>query len=747
MSTQNSKSILARALAQENITVEHRPNATTAMFDVANRVLVLPVWINMSDELHDMFVGHEVGHALFTPYRRKDQDSRGPWYKDAEEIGGTMNAPYVQALLNVVEDSRIERMMKEKFPGLRRDFVAGYKELNEKDFFGINGKNLATLDFGDRLNLHTKLGVSANVPFSDSERELVDLVERIDSFDDVIDATRKIYEFINGQYEDMPDEPSSGVGENQNNSDGNGEGMSNPSPSNEQNQNNDPADSMTSSNTNDIRSETQQSSSNPARNKMQMVTQENFDKSTNDLVDTSCRNVQYYTLPDPNLDRIILPYKKFLAEMNEHENACTRNGKRHEHFNVFERSYSEILQKTKPLVSTLVKQFEMRKAADVSKRTSVSRSGKINLDNLHKYKVTDDIFLRCANIAEGKNHGLVMFVDWSASMSIITEDVVCQIIMLTNFCRRVGIPFDVYFFTSHTNILNKHLGISPEYATYEDFKQWTGGKLIQNSVDRYDNNAHDRTENSMHPASFALVNVLSSSMSSREFASAQKHFYNLSRLLQSAPYAPRHYDQGNTPLDETILAAMKIVPQFREKHKVQIVNTVFLTDGDSSGHLFSAGYRSKSYVTTPWSKKVYDTTSYQSHLSPTDAMLDIFKDITGTNAIGFFITCRPTRYFYNDADRKKFKEDGFFDVPVNQDVTDYDYMQGKRVSRKAKTHGYSRLFVIQSRNDIVDIDNDLDRIANGASFARIRNTFIKSVNKHNASRAFLNRFADVIAVA
>jgi len=268
MSTQNSKSILARALAQENITVEHRPNATTAMFDVANRVLVLPVWINMSDELHDMFVGHEVGHALFTPYRRKDQDSRGPWYKDAEEIGGTMNAPYVQALLNVVEDSRIERMMKEKFPGLRRDFVAGYKELNEKDFFGINGKNLATLDFGDRLNLHTKLGVSANVPFSDSERELVDLVERIDSFDDVIDATRKIYEFINGQYEDMPDEPSSGVGENQNNSDGNGEGMSNPSPSNEQNQNNDPADSMTSSNTNDIRSKTQQSSSNPARNKM-----------------------------------------------------------------------------------------------------------------------------------------------------------------------------------------------------------------------------------------------------------------------------------------------------------------------------------------------------------------------------------------------------------------------------------------------------------------------------------------------
>ena len=54
----NSKSILARVLAQENITVEYDPTARTAMFDVANRILIVPVWENTTDEVYDMLLGH-----------------------------------------------------------------------------------------------------------------------------------------------------------------------------------------------------------------------------------------------------------------------------------------------------------------------------------------------------------------------------------------------------------------------------------------------------------------------------------------------------------------------------------------------------------------------------------------------------------------------------------------------------------------------------------------------------------------
>ena len=62
---QGVKTNLAKLLATENLVVEHA-NVETASFDVVNRVLTLPVW-EASENVYDMLVGHEVGHALYTP--------------------------------------------------------------------------------------------------------------------------------------------------------------------------------------------------------------------------------------------------------------------------------------------------------------------------------------------------------------------------------------------------------------------------------------------------------------------------------------------------------------------------------------------------------------------------------------------------------------------------------------------------------------------------------------------------------
>lgn len=747
MSNLQSKSILARALAQENITVEHRPTAYTATFDVANRVLILPVWKDMSDALHDMFVGHEVGHALFTPYRDKDRDSRGAWFKEAEELGGTMNAPFVQDIINVVEDSRIERMMKDKFPGLRRDFINGYKELMDRDFFGLQNRNIADLEFADRVNLHTKLGVAANVPFSDAERAIVDMVEKTESFDDVLNVSRTIFEFMNGQHEDMPEDEQSGTATNvTNNTDGDGEGQSEKMIEKNQETPDNPDRKINTGNSN--------SDSQTKTTPKKMETQENFNNKSKDLVDTTASTTSYTTLPNPNLDRIILPYKSVLVEMREHysDARMSMSNQTNAAFTRMNTMYQDLLKKTNPLVSALIKQFEMRKAADVSKRTSISRSGSIDCNRIFKYKVSDDIFLRNATIAEGKNHGLVMFVDWSASMSCVTEDVISQIIMLASFCRRMNIPFDVYLFTSNRNVLNRHLGLE-RYSEDSSYNQWSGGKFVRHTSKptsegglRYSEGEYSYSTNERMGERFALIQFLSSSMTSREFNDALKYFYYVGYGITNGSIdVPENYYQSNTPLDSTILCAMKIVPQFREKNKVQIVNTVFLTDGESGLHYFYSSYRDRSFVRTPFNTKEY---SLNEHASATDEMLEIFKDVTQTNAIGFFITPRSScRYFRNDADAKSFKNDGFFDAPANYDSKNYCYDKKDYVSRKIRLHGYSRLFVLPARNEIHDVDDALDAIGNDASFARIRSTFIKSVNKHNNSRAFLNRFADVIAVA
>lgn len=175
-----NRGILARLMAVENITVEHR-HTHTASFDVLNRVLTLPTWKDMSAELYDMLRAHEVGHALETP---------------ADGWHGTVIAnKHLRSFLNVIEDARIEKLIKHRYPGLRPSFVKGYKELYDQNFFGTEGKDLSKLLLIDRVNLHFKIGSYLNVPFADNELWLVKEVEDARTWSDVVNIAKKIFNF------------------------------------------------------------------------------------------------------------------------------------------------------------------------------------------------------------------------------------------------------------------------------------------------------------------------------------------------------------------------------------------------------------------------------------------------------------------------------------------------------------------------------------------------------------------------
>ena len=145
MSTKEIKGNLARLLATENLDCRAQAVTPTAMFDVDRRVLTLPNWDKASDTVFDMLVGHEVGHALFTPN------------EDWRDI-----ADCPKDFVNVIEDARIEKLMKRKYPGLRKSFAGGYKELNDRDFFSVFlDEDLDSFSLIDRINLHFKIGASA----------------------------------------------------------------------------------------------------------------------------------------------------------------------------------------------------------------------------------------------------------------------------------------------------------------------------------------------------------------------------------------------------------------------------------------------------------------------------------------------------------------------------------------------------------------------------------------------------------
>ena len=176
------KSNLAKLLAQEGIEVVHDPSMSTAAFDPKRRILYLPVLKEMTGDVYDLFVLHEVGHALYTPedgFHSNDND-RGPRYK---------------GFLNVVEDARIEKKIKRKYPGGRNNMIRGYHKLMDQDFFGVKGADCSKLSMIDRFNLYFKCGLALNIQFKPNEQEFIERGSTLESWDDVLDLVEDLWAY------------------------------------------------------------------------------------------------------------------------------------------------------------------------------------------------------------------------------------------------------------------------------------------------------------------------------------------------------------------------------------------------------------------------------------------------------------------------------------------------------------------------------------------------------------------------
>lgn len=201
------KSRLAQLLATENIRVQHLPTKT-AYFDMQNRVLTCPIWKDMDGDLYDLCMGHEVGHALNTP-------AEG-WHGALVQMGKGY-----QTYMNVVEDARIERKIKTKFPGLKAPFARAYAKLDERDMFGLRRKNLKINKLGliDRLNIHFKLGHIHAVSFTDEERVYIARIERAETWEDVRTIADELYARAKKHKDKLPEMEQSGMPQEQDSDD------------------------------------------------------------------------------------------------------------------------------------------------------------------------------------------------------------------------------------------------------------------------------------------------------------------------------------------------------------------------------------------------------------------------------------------------------------------------------------------------------------------------------------------------
>ena len=406
------KGTLAKLLATEDLTVEHR-QVQTASFDVNNRVLTLPIWKDASETVYDLLVGHEVGHALYTP-------------------NIPIDAP--KGFVNVIEDARIERQMKQTYPGLRKSFFEGYRELWHKDFFGVADEEISELAFIDRINLFFK--GNSSIEFNDEEQVWVNRVASTKTFDDVLELSRELYEWAKGKQEDkavqIPDQlnidwdnPTSGNELEQevdtdNKEDGEGEGESE-RPNNQKSIEERMDELEDAMYEDDIIGGTDGSA-----DETESVTDRALQESLETLVDEDSKEWVYLDLPKINLKETVVPYQTVQEELDcgFYGRAC-RDRDDHDYYfdslKFAEKHYESYKKEAQRSVNYLVKQFEMKKSADEYKRASTSKTCVLYTQSLYKYKLSDDIFKRVTVIPEGKNHGLVFYLDWSGSCLLYTS--------------------------------------------------------------------------------------------------------------------------------------------------------------------------------------------------------------------------------------------------------------------------------------------------------------------------------------
>ena len=602
---------VARLLATENLNIV-RSNVKTACFDLKKRILTLPRWKEMTPVIEEMLMLHEVGHALFT-----SEEKFAIVFEEKK---------FIKDYANVIEDVRIEKKMKGLYPGARKPFNLGYRELNERDFFGIKNCDLDSLLLIDRINLYYKVGFNCGVTFNSAEYKFIHRSNNCDTEEEVIALAEEIYNFSKQKRQeefnkriDLPDEEdedededygdeddSENDGENDGDEDEDDDGDSSMYDQYPKEQDEETED--------EVEDEDQRGDGSYSKPEERVsdkdlapTTVDKFNNNLNQLADENLE-INYYDVAfEYDLDSskdVIIPYKRIIAETD-----CDTYEYQKEYSKKF-RSDNSLL------VNHLVKEFEMRKAATAYKRTKMSKLGQLDTRKLFAYKLKDDLFRQIMEVRDGKKHGMIFLLDWSGSMSRCMKDTIEQVVSLAMFCHRIQIPYQVFAFTDG-------YGQNASWEQYQATKNPNGIGGTQN---------------------FNLFEFFSDKMSKVEFN-------KMCDMLLTANYnRNRRYQLNATPLNEALLFMTNYIGKFIKNNQVEKMTLITLTDGQG-GPLSSHTKRIRcgvsyydngkmvnvrSYLRDSVTKKEYNLSQYGSEQTTT--LMNVIRDRYDIKTVGFYIS-------------------------------------------------------------------------------------------------------------
>jgi len=721
------KSQLAKLLATEDLVVEHK-KVPTACFNVHTRVLTLPLWEKASGLVYDLLVGHEVGHALFTP----DED----WLE-------TVKVP--QQFVNVVEDARIEKLMKRKYAGLAKTFFNGYKELNEEDFFQLEDEDISSFNLADRANLYFKVGNFVTLDFKPEEQEILNLIDACESFADTLIAAEELYKYCKKEKEQQQKVADFDSHETQGNSQ---------SPASDFVETNNSSSEQEGESDNSSEKESSESyggtakgdetpvKSSGKKEEPEVRTAESLEDKIRDLVGNDEYENVYLEVPQVNLETVIGKNSEvhkdiddsFAHQQKLHNNHAEEKG--YNPVNLYKESdvdFKKFKSSAQKEVNYLVKEFECRKAADQYARASTSRTGVLDTNRLHTYKYNEDLFKKVSVIPDGKNHGLVFVLDWSGSMAEVMLDTCKQLFNLVWFCKKVSIPFEVYAFTN----------------------EWRRGEYD------YENDCYLAADRTPHyqkkegllvvDETFAMMNILTSKVSGSVLEHQMLNIWRLAYCFGRTYSSPFTYSNrlglSGTPLNEALITLHQILPKFQKENKLQKVQCIVLTDGEANQLVHHRE------IKRAWEKEPFIGTGY---INPCSAFLRDRK-LGTTYKFGYGYHEFTDTLLRNLKD--KFSSTNFIGIRVLESrnanrfiqlyhsYTDKQYEKIQNDWKKVKSFtitnsGYDAYFGMSA--SALSQDSEFE-VAEDATKSQIKSAFVKSLKTKKLNKKVLGEFISLVA--
>ena len=803
------KTLLAKLLATEDITVVHK-NMPTAYFDTKNRELGLPILKNMSGDIYDLMTLHEVGHALWT--------SPEDWHKivDADN-----DDDLPKSFINVTEDVRIERKIKDKYPGGRRAFRTGYEKLYRDDFFGTAKRDIQESNLADRINLHSKIGDITGLEFTEEEMEIYDLCNKAVTFNDAVEAARALYEYcknsedsddsefdmdhnfgfgddsedddeefsmagespVDMESEDETESESGQSGEESEESEDTASGSSpadefEDSPVSQEDQKMDQTSVESNDESAEENSETPKEMSRKGgfgmgdvTNPMQADTVIEWEDRKRDLNVQDGRNYWYGNIPQSTLQNII-DYKMIIDKCADYYSDIDENGQRfqaavYQYLNKFEKES----QKT---INYMLKEFEMKKSADSYVRASIAKTGQLDMTKIHSYKYNEDLFRKVTVMPDGKNHGLVILVDWSGSMNRVIHDAFKQLMQIVWFCKRAGIQFEVYAFADHgmgdwfpegTNVRKEF-----SYSNYEANPFWNykiGDITVSDHVllnmfssrmskMELKRNAHYICGATLQMMGCGYDHYTGKHLLSEWYEARAHEFY------YARPHYPNGLHLGGTPLNGAIATLSTLVPEYRKKNNIQNLNVVIISDGASNcdggkiqeveevefdRHTYKKyktgrmvfgtdrpDYRVVKHYVDPITKKQFKFTGRDS-ASETEAHISVLRARTGCNVVGFYLA--------SSSKNGVIRRNDMHWLFPNQNLDEVRKELKKNRVAVADSFGYDEYYVIPTGN--MALETEELKVSSEMTKGRMAKAFMNHMRGKTLNRVLLNKFVQQIA--